>query len=270
MNVYYLGPSGSYSHTLIQKLFPNEEAVPCRTFAEIVQYVQKDQKSYGLLGIENSISSSVHENIDLFFTHNLYIVGEACMNITLNLIGLEGATLPDIKTVYSYPQALSQCSGFIKKHAVKVIETTSTTAAVEEVDTLQNKTVGAIAGLESIVGTELVALKEHIGNDSHNMTRWVVISQEAHSRDEMTNKMTIIFKVKHEPGSLVRVLQAIADHAGNLSKIESRPVAGSNWEYEFWVDIEVPDGSAQVFENLMQNEALSFRVVGAYRKGKTF
>ncbi len=271
MNIYYLGPAGSYSHVLIQNLFPDVRHIPCRSFSEVVESVEKDTESLGLLGIENSTSSSVHESIDLLFAHELHIVAEAYMNIALHLIGVKNSSSSDIRTVYSHPQALAQCSRFISDHALKSIESLSTTAAVREVSTLQNQEIAAIAGRGAIAGSDLQILSKNIGNVSHNITRWVVVSRKQNSiSDAHLNKLTVIFKVKHEPGSLVHVLQSIADHQGNLTKIESRPVAGSNWEYEFWVDIEVPDGKAGSIEKCLKDETLSYRMVGVYQKGHTY
>lgn len=271
MNIYYLGPAGSYSHTLVQKLFSDQKYIPCRSFSEIIECVKEHKASYGLLGIENSISSSVHESIDLLFANKeISIVAEACMNISLHLIGVSGSDISKIRSVYSYPQALAQCSEFVQSHGMRTVESPSTTAAVHEVDTLQNSEIAAIAGTGSIADTDLVVLQENIGNVSHNLTRWVVVTTQGKQILRKLNKMTMIFQVKHEPGSLVRVLQSIAENGGNMSKIESRPVAGSNWEYDFWVDIEIPEGSSSQFESLMKKEALQYRTVGIYEKGYTF
>ncbi|MBP9691469.1 hypothetical protein KBD81_05325 [Candidatus Woesebacteria bacterium] len=271
MNIYYLGPAGSYSHTLITRMYPSAKHIPCRSFSHIVENIEKDTVSLGLLGIENSTSSSVHESIDLLFARDLHIVEEAFMNIRLHLIGVTDAKVSDIHTVYSHPQALAQCSRYITDHSLQTVESLSTTAAVREVNTLQNPQIAAIAGRGAIAGSNLRILEEHIGNVSHNITRWVVISrtQNTISNPEL-NKLSVIFKVKHEPGSLVHVLQSIADHDGNLSKIESRPVAGSNWEYEFWVDIEVPEGRAALVVERLKQETLKCRIVGVYKKGQTY
>jgi len=270
MNIYYLGPKGSYSYTLLKKLYPEEKLLPQPTFAHIAEAVIKDENSIGLLGIENSISSSVHESIDLLFQNNLHIVGEASMDIQLHLIGTKGATLTDVKEIYSYPQAIAQCSAFIKKYNMICHETPSTTTAVHEVDTLQDRSKAAIAGRGSLAGTDLRVIRGDIANISHNMTRWVFISKKSVSLGKNHNKITVIFKVKHEPGSLVKVLQAVAQEKGNMSKIESRPVPGSDWEYLFWIDVEIPEGSITVFETLFQKETLSYRMVGIYEKGQTF
>lgn len=270
MKIFYLGPKGSYSYWLLQKARQKDVLLPLPTFVHVADAVMRDEDSIGLLGIENSISSSVHESVDIIFHNDLYIVGEACMDIQLHLIGTKKSSLSDIQEVFSYPQAIAQCSSFIKKHDLKTHETPSTAAAVHEIDTLQDDTKAAIAGRGSLPDTDLQILRENIANTSHNMTRWVFVSKKPFSIDEPTDKMTVIFKVRHEPGSLVRVLNAIASERGNMSKIESRPVPGSNWEYLFWIDIEIPPRKEKVFKELLEREALSYRIVGVYKKGKTY
>ncbi len=270
MKIYYLGPKGSYSYALLQKVCPDDELIPMSTFVHISDAVMNDKKSMGLLGIENSISSSVHENIDLVFHTDLHIVGEACMDIQLHLIGTNDSDITDVREIFSYPQAIAQCSSFIEKHGLITHETPSTASAVREVDTLQDDTKAAIAGRGSLADTNLRIIRENIANTSHNMTRWVFVSNSLFSLGKIQNKITVIFKVKHEPGSLVKVLQAIADAKGNMSKIESRPVPGSNWEYLFWIDVEIPEGSAETFKALLEKETLSYRMVGIYEKGQTY
>ncbi len=270
MKIYYLGPKGSYSYSLLKKIRPTDDLQPLPTFVHIAEAVMKDEDSMGLLGIENSISSSVHESVDIIFQNDLYIVGEACMDIQLHLIGTKKASLSDVQEVFSYPQAIAQCSSFIEKHALKIRETPSTAAAVQEIDTLQDDTKAAIAGRGSLADTNLRIIRENIANTSHNMTRWILVSKKAFLTDIKPDKITVIFKVKHEPGSLVKVLNAIASEKGNMSKIESRPVPGSNWEYLFWIDVEIPVGSAETFKRLLEKETLTYRMVGVYEKGQTY
>lgn len=270
MNIYYLGPKGSYSYTLVSKEFPKDNLIPMPTFGQILSKVQGDTDGIGVLGIENSISSSVHESIDLIFNSNVFIAGEACMDIQLHLIGPSGARVNTVKEVFSYPQAIAQCSEFIQKNAIITHESPSTMAAINEVNTLQDIAKAAIAGRGSLPDTDLKIIKENIGNIAHNMTRWVFVSRERRCTGSKINKMSLIFKVKHEPGSLVSVLHALAKANSNMTKIESRPVPGSNWEYAFWIDIEIPEGTVESITDIMSRKTLAYRIVGAYEKGRTY
>ena len=270
MKIYYLGPIGSFSEQIGKKIYKKMDLVPLQTFEGIVKKVKNDPEATGLLVIENSISSSVHQSVDLMFESQAQIIGEAYMEIALDLIGLPGTKIEDVKSVYSHPQALSQCGEFIKKYQLKpMIEQSTASAAnyVKRSRKIQNAAIGSkyLADL-----MKLKVIKENVGNIKHNMSRWIMIANQAKIKDSEANKLTVIFKVKHKPGSLVKVLDQIAKKRGNLTKIESRPLPGTNWEYEFWVDLEIPNGTKKDFLKLFQNETLEYRVLGAYKKGKLY
>src|SRR3990167_8911075 len=270
MKIYYLGPIGSFSEQIGKKIYKEDDLVPLQTFEGIVKKVENDTEAIGLLFIENSISSSVHQSVDLMFESKAKIISEAYMEISLDLIGLSGTEMRDVKTVYSHPQALSQCSEFIKKFHLKPMSEQSTASAASYVKSskkIQNAAIGSryLADL-----MKLQVIKENIGNVKHNMSRWILIASRAAIKDMQVNKLTVIFKVKHEPGSLVKVLDQIAKKKGNLTKIESRPLPGTNWEYEFWVDLEIPKGTQMSFLKLFQNETLEYKVLGAYKKSKLY
>src|SRR3990167_8397034 len=246
MKIYYLGPIGSFSEQIGKKIYKEDDLVPLQTFEGIVKKVENDTEAIGLLVIENSISSS------------------------LDLIGLSGTEMRDVKTVYSPPQALSQCSEFIKKFHLKPMSEQSTASAASYVKSskkIQNAAIGSryLADL-----MKLNVIKKNVGNVKHNMSRWILIASRAAIKDMQVNKLTVIFKVKHEPGSLAKVLDQIAKKKGNLTKIESRPFPGTNLEYEFLVDLEIPNGSKNAFLKLFQNETLEYRVLGAYKKSKLY
>jgi len=266
MNVYYLGPKGSYSEILAQKEFVNQTLIPVESFENVVEKVLNNEDAVGILGIENSTSSSVHTNVDLIFNNDLSIVGEATMNIRLHLIGKKGAKMGEITHVYSHTQALAQCTDFIcdKKLTAHSIE--STTAAVAFISQKRDVHIAAIASSQSIKSGQEI-LQKNIANQQNNMTRWVFVSSSSKMENAEADKITVIFTVKHEPGSLVRVLQKLADANGNLTRIESRPVPGADWEYQFWIDVEIPLRTQELFVKILKEETDSYRIVGAYRRG---
>ena len=267
MNILYLGQRGSYSEILAKKAFPHGASfITVSSFEQIVEKVLETKDTIGVLGIENSSSSSVHTNVDLIFNKKLYIVGEATMNIRLDLIGRKGAAVSDITDIYSHPQALAQCSQFIQTHGFDAHAVASTTSAVEHIAKQNDPTQAAIGSAASLRDKQSI-IHTNIANHKHNVTRWVFVSNIPFSVSNVINKMTVIFKVKHEIGSLVRLLQHIAHAEGNMTRIESRPVPGSNWEYQFWIDLEIPENSVQVFTDLFEKETQSFRLVGSYERG---
>lgn len=272
MNVYYLGPDGSYSHLLVEKAFDERYTrVPLETFESVVSAIQKDSEGVGVLAIENSISSSVHQTVDIMYDQSVCIIGEASLIIHMDLLGIPGSTIHDITDVYSHPQALAQSSHIIQEHNWKIHKQNSTTASAEKVSASQNPRYAAIGSSHIAKQYGLTVLKQGIANTENNMTRWVFVTGKAsQSLGTNINKLTYIFRVKHEPGSLVAVLTKIAQANGNLTKIESRPLPGTNWEYGFWIDVEVPLGTHKDFDRMMQENTRSCRLVGAYEQGNLY
>lgn len=128
--ITYLGPQNSYSHIAAKKMFPHGYSFTlCKTFSDIIAVVETDKNAIGILPIENSTTSNIHENIDYVFSNRVHIIAEAYLHIHLHLIGLPQSTVSTIRTVYSHPKALLQCSTFIRQHHFKSLETTSTSEA---------------------------------------------------------------------------------------------------------------------------------------------
>ena len=270
MKIYYLGPTGSFSEQIAKKIYIGHELISLQTFSEIVEKVEDDSNSVGLLVIENSISSSVHQSVDLMFESRAKIIGEAFMEISLDLIGIPGTKINNLKKVYSHPQAFAQCSRFIKKNNLNVLVEQSTASAADLVKKSNKKICAAIGSkyLAKIMGLQVI--ESDVANVKHNMSRWIMIANNSHLDINNADKLTVIFKVKHLAGSLVKVLDKIAKMNGNLTKIESRPLPGTNWEYEFWADVEVGQTKAKDFLSLMKKETLEYRLLGAYSRGKLY
>ncbi len=268
MNIYYLGPVGSFSEVVVRHQFSREDDfIALRSFSEIVKNVEEDENGVGALVIENSISSSVHISVDLMYRSRVFITGEAFMKMQMDLIGIKGASKSGIKDVYSHVQALSQCSKYIDDNKLVSHEMQSTSEAAEFIKKTDHVKMAAIGSNYLAYMLGLKVLDVNIANEKHNLSRWIFIRKSALPLHGKVNKVSYIFKVKHEPGSLVKVLSKISEAKGNLTKIESRPLPGTDWEYGFWVDVEIPENSQEVFNELMKKETLDYRVVGMYIKG---
>jgi len=275
MKVYFLGPEGSYSHIITKKILNKEkyELVSCNSFLEVVNNTLFNKQSLGILPIENSITSDIHENIDFLFKNDFYILHEGFLKINLHLIGLQQATIVDIKNIYSHMRALAQCTEFIKKYNLIPYQIESTSAAKETILQLHKKENAGIGSNESVTDGKLKIIEHNIENDHFNMTRFVFISLEQHfSLSPLKNKTTIIFTLPHAPGSLAQLLTYIAKRNFNLTKIESRPIPGTSWEYQFWIDIESIHGDFQIeeLEKIMKKNTISYKIVGVYQKGKVY
>lgn len=271
--LYYLGPEDSFSHVSAEK-FPdkqNYKLIPCDNFQEIIKYVLLDNKSIGVLPIENSITSDIHENIDYLFKYKLNIVYEAYLRIELHLLSTVNAKLEEIRTIYSHPKALEQCSIFIASHNIDTIETSSTSVSKQLILTKNDLTVGIIGG-KNLADKKIKILNENIGNDKINLSRFVFVSRQVPELKTLKNKASITFKVKHAPGSLAKLLDNIAQHKLNITKIESRPIPGTNWEYQFWIDIENSKSNFNLnqIKDLFQKNTLNFNIIGVYAKGKIY
>lgn len=269
MNIYYLGPAGSFSEVVVRNKFSDKDSfISLQSFSKIIDNVEHDENGIGALVIENSISSSVHVSVDLMYKSSVYIAGEAFMKMKMDLLGLPDSNLKTVTDIYSHLQALSQCSKYIQKNQLITHEKPSTSEAAKFIKEANDISKAAIGSSYLAKTLELKVIESNIANEKHNLSRWIFVIKQKQSVSKNINKVTYIFKVKHEPGSLVKVLKRISEEKGNLTKIESRPLPGTDWEYGFWVDIEIPENLQDVFEKLMKEETLEFRVVGEYEKGR--
>jgi len=272
--ICYLGPEGSYSHIITKQVMAEQDCqlVPLKNFAEIIQQTKETPETIGVLPLENSITSNIHENIEALFSNELHIFREAFLRIKLHLIGLQDATIEEIKTVYSYEKALAQCSNFLTEHNITPIATQSTAEGKKIILEKQDKSIGAIGSRELANDSQLRILEENIGNERYNITRFVFVTKDKTETNEKKNKASVTFIVPHEPGSLAKLLTEIAKQKLNMTKIESDPIPGTNWEYHFWIDIENPNGelSGEQLTTLFTNHTQSYKILGIYPSGNMF
>jgi len=271
---YCLGPNGSYSAIIAKKMYPKLQMKLCNSFFEVVKAMSGDNNSIALLPVENSITSDVHENIDyLFSQNNVQIMAEGYLVIDLNLIGLHGSKIEDITSVYSHPKALLQTSLFINEHNLATIETNSTSEGKNTILDENNIHKACIGSSELTDESKLVILAKNIGNYQNNMTRFLAIthlSEVDKLHDEPIIKGSYVFNVKHEPGTLARVLTQLAATKVNLTKIESRPIPGTEWEYSFLVDLEMNSNLVSEVEKILEKNTAHIKRRGLYVKGNVY
>lgn len=274
-HIFYLGPHDSFSHAITKKVFAKQDFqfISCMSFLEIVTNTICLKGSIGVLPIENSITSDIHENIDFVFKNDINIIIEAYLRINLHLVGLPGKKLQEITSVYSHPRAFAQCTQFIKTHHLIMHETTSTAAAKQLILQHSQTNEGAIGSQELAADGKLAVIERNIGNDKYNLTRFVFLStDQTYAGVIVKNKTTIIFKLPHTPGSLAKILNEFAKAHVNLTKIESRPIPGTSWEYEFWVDIEESSTVLDMTQivDILRKNALNYKIIGVYQSGKIY
>src|SRR6478736_1437261 len=239
--VYIQGYEGSFHQTASIRFFGNDAAIlPCATFNELVKKTSLKKESIkGVMAIENSIAGSILPNYSLLQKSNLTIIGEVYLEIDQNLMVNKEVALEDIREVHSHPMALQQCLDFLDKHNWKLIETEDTALSARHVYQHKSKHIAAIASKLAAKLFDLKIIAPHIHTMKNNYTRFLVLQ---HSDLAMpvtsANKASVNFHTDHSKGSLARVLTKIDEHDVNLSKLQSFPLAGSNFKYSFHADLE--------------------------------
>ncbi len=227
------GVEGAYSHHAALGFFHNAPISFVPSFAQVFEKVKKGEGSFGVLPVENSAAGSVTAVYDLILRYRFYIVGAIAVKVEHCL----AAAAPDmaVHTVVSHPQALSQCSEYITAHGLKSLDYSNTAAAAKYVATEKPAGTAAICSREAAESYGLTVLEEGIQNEKNNTTRFVIISQEPVLPAD-ASKISLCFSLAHTTGSLYNVLERFAMCGLNLTKIESRPIPGSTFEYDFYLD----------------------------------
>jgi prephenate dehydratase len=267
------GYEGSFHQVAAQQFFGKDvNVIPCGNFRDVVKYaLNKKEAEGGLMAIENSIAGSILPNYSLLQKSNLRIVGEIYLQIRQNLLVNPEVQLEDIREVHSHPMAIQQCLEYLDKYDWKLVETEDTALSAKHIHQHRSKHIAAIA---SKLAAELFSLKV-IGPNIHTMknnyTRFLAVRREEFAQDiEDANKASVNFHTDHSRGSLAKVLTVIADGGINLSKLQSFPIPGSDWQYSFHADMEfdgVEQFNAVIKEMEKRTEAL--KVYGVYKKGVT-
>ncbi len=268
INVSFQGERGAYSEAAAKSFFDEEiETIPYTTFAEVLESTSKDNTEYAILPVENSLEGSVGESYDLLYSTNLNATGEIYHRIEHCLIGI--GNLDEINTVYSHPQALGQCRKFIEEHNMKTIPAYDTAGSVKIVKELNQKDCACIASKNASSIYNMPVIAEKIANNLNNYTRFLILSKNK-SPITKNDKTSIIFSIKHEPGSLYRIIENFHNNNINLTKIESRPTKENTWEYNFYVDFEGHSEDSRISEMLdkIKQDTLFMKILGSYPSAK--
>ncbi|HBG8064279.1 TPA: prephenate dehydratase [Clostridioides difficile] len=269
--VGFPGKSDSFTEEALNKFFNKKTAKKqFKEFEDVFIALKNKKIDYGIIPIENSSTGAISETYDLLRKYGFYIVGEECIKIDQNLIGIKDTKLKDIKEIYSHPQGIGQCSEFLKQNSAwKLIPFNNTATSAELVKKLQDKTKAAIASKKaaSIYGLEIIS--PCINDITNNYTRFVVISNQIHIEEE-SNKMSVVFSVEHKAGKLYKVLGYFAENNINMTKIESRPMKNTSWRYFFYIDFECSIYNSKVYNllELIELNTAYFKFMGVY-KNKT-
>lgn len=262
------GFEGSFHQIASQQFFGKQiEILPCATFREVIEAAKTRQADASVMAIENSIAGSILANYNLLNKSNLAIIGEVYLPIKQHLLVNPGVSLEDIHEVHSHPMAIQQCLDFLIKYNWKLVETEDTALSAKHIHQRKSKHVAAIAGKLAADLFQLEIAAESIHTEKNNYTRFLVLQREK-MEVENADKASVSFQTDHSKGSLARVLTTIADGGINLSKLQSFPIPGSNWKYNFHADMEFD--SNEQFQTVIENMkplTEQIKVYGVYKNG---
>ncbi len=285
MKIAFLGPEGSYSHLAAKEFLKAEatsgqsvvnwdECVPFRNFPEVLAAVENGRVDAAAIPIENSLQGGVSQNLDLLQSaSNLYAVKELIIRIEHRLIYKEGTPLSQIGRVYSHRQALDQCAGFLSREMpfAALRETESTGFGISRAMEDETGKSAAIAGAhtENLRGGFVLG-KTSISDEPNNFTQFLLIKKGENNLPKSGQKLFFSLVGPHRPGGLLGLLEVIASHGVNLTKIESRPVKDRPGEYRFFIEAEC-DVASEETQNMLsaiRENSLECKLLGAYFKAE--
>jgi prephenate dehydratase len=270
LRVAFQGEPGAFSEAAaIQLLGEGITTVPRPTFEGMFRSIADAAADAILAPVENSLAGSVVRVFDLLLESQLAIVAETILPIEMQLIALPGASLDTIRSVASHPMALAQCERFFAAHPRwKRVPAEDTAGSVREVISGGDKSCAAIAGRRAAEHYHGVILAQGIQDNAENFTRFVLLVLEKDAASWLSSearKTSLAMRLAHRPGSLLAALEPFAKHGVNLLKIESRPIHGRPWEYQFFIDLEAED-AAKLDHALteVRNATSELRILGRY------
>ena len=273
------GTLGSYHDIAAHKFFEDEEIeiICCATFEDVFASIRKDSQTIGMLAIENTIAGSLLQNNELLKQSGTQIIGEYKLRISHCFVCLPDESWDDLTEVHSHPIALMQCRDFLNQHPLlKVVEAEDTALSAEIIQKENLKGRAAICSKAAAERYGMKVLKEGIETNKHNFTRFLVVSDrwqadELHQQYQIAiNKANLVFTLPHTEGSLSQVLSILSFYNINLTKIQSLPIIGREWEYQFYIDVTFSD-------YLRYKQAITaitpltkeLKILGEYAEGKS-
>lgn len=266
LRIAYLGPAGTYSQQAAAEQFGSGATLlPYAAIDGVFDEVERGRAEYGVVPVENSTEGVVAQTLDRFISSPLTIKAEVLLRIDHCLLAKTGDPAR-VRRIVSHPQSLAQCRSWLAQHfsGVPVEEVASNAAAASLA--ARHATMAAIAGRRAAERYRLKIIAASIQDQPNNVTRFLVISNDARGRPTGDDKTSILFAVPHEAGALFKVLACFAQQRINLSTIESRPLKGRAWEYVFFIDLAGHADEPRMTKALtaLKRRALFVKVLGSY------
>jgi prephenate dehydratase len=268
------GSRGSFHEVAGMKHFgSNIECIECVSFKDVFNHVTNGTADFGISAIENTVAGTILPNYAILRDSNVRIIGEVYLPVRQNLLTLKDQRIEDIKEVHSHPMAILQCQAFFENFPhIKLIEADDTASRAKWIADNQLKGMGAIAGNHVADMYGLTVMAESIETHKKNFTRFLVIekgdSNTQQEEESGINKSSVCFNVAHTKGSLAKVLTLLAENDINLSKIQSLPLVGKEWEYYIHIDMEFD--SYDNYRNalsVIKPSLKEFKILGEYKRG---
>lgn len=270
------GELGSFHDIAAHQYFEGEQVqlICCATFEQVFENIKQDPTVIGMTAIENTIAGSLLHNYELLRDSGTAVVGEHKLHISHCICCLPDDDWDSIKEVHSHPVALMQCRGFLSAHSsLKAVEAEDTAGSAQYISEHQCKGWAAICSVEAAEMYGMKILEAHIEDNKHNFTRFLVVSDQRKA-DFLrplaeTNKSSLVFSLPHEEGSLSQVLSILTFYKINLTKIQSLPIIGHEWEYMFYVDVTY-DNLTRYRQSIDAIMPLTkeLKILGEYKNGK--
>ncbi|MFZ9269068.1 MAG: prephenate dehydratase [Candidatus Limnocylindrus sp.] len=273
-NVAYSGEPGAFAEDALIDFFGDAVTrLPVGSFGDVREAVLDGRAQFGILPIENLVNGTVRETLDLVRDGALEIVGESVVPVNLVLAALPGVALDDITRVYSHAQALAQSEPFLRTRNWQLLSTYNTAGAGAAIRDRSERDAAAVLSPRAAKLHGLVELASGIERDPGNRTRFWVLRRTGGAAELSARsgapRTTLLVGVRNEPGTLLAVLQRFADAGVNMSKLESRPSQGGDWEYVFWMDLDAGVDEPALKDALHALKAVTseLRILGSYTRG---
>lgn len=269
------GAYGAFHDIAAQHYFEGEEIeiIPNNTFKDLFASLKLKEADIGIMAIENSLAGSILPNYSIVLESGLKIIGEIYLQIKQNLVALPGQTIADIHEVYSHPMAILQCQQFFASYPdIRLIDSLDTAISAREIQEKKLMGIGAIASTMAAKQYGLDVLFASIETNKKNYTRFLIVKDTNGNikANGNVNKSSISFSLAHEIGSLSKILSILSYYNMNLTKIQSMPIPGKDWEYQFYVDLMFTDYRLYIQSiEAVRPFTRDIVILGEYEKGRS-
>ncbi len=243
MQIAIQGVKGAFHEVAARNYFGNDiDILPMLHFSDLAESVKNGDCDFGIMAVENTISGTIHANLNLIREHKLVVCGEEYLRIKQNLVAKKGTKIEDLNEVHSHYMAINQTRKFFKQYPnIHLVDSIDTALSMKEIAENNLDDRGGIGSLLAAEHYNLEVLAESIETNKKNYTRFLILRNKKKWKKQASNKASIALILDNHQGSLAEILTAIASYDIDLSKVESVPLVGEPWHYQFYLDVLFDD-----------------------------